>query len=861
MKKTNESSFDKTPIYIMKRLCLLFFILISTENAVLSYGMNYGLYIKASPSENIERTSLVLENNKSFKLYKEMTMSFDMFVREENAFGMVFRILTKDNENIDLSIDIKAGKRYPMLVINESLNTLSKEIKYNTWIPVSITLSASKNEINFSYDNEKLILPHNVSKIKSVQISFGVSPFSNLFPNYTIYDIASVNIRNIKLFDRDELKRYWKLEKNEDTVSHDSITQTPAIINNPKWLIDDYSSWKRIYSKTLNENSLFTYRSDKHLLYLVPVDRKEIIVFDAVQNSETVITTKNSYTNPYCLNQLIYDNLKDELYIYNLKDKVVYTLSFQDLTWKPINKSVYEKGGNYWNNSTVYSPTDSTLYSFGGYGYLKFNNDLVCLNVYNNTVYKVILDQITPRFYPSTVKLGNTLYVFGGKGSQSGHQEISPRNYYDLYSVNLSTYEVNKLLEILNPKDELLLGENMIYDEKEKCFYLVTDINILTLMKIKEGQNNYEELSLPIPEYLPYSYTHRNLYLSESGKKFFALANTGAKDGKYVIDIYSLDYPPLELKSNTEIENQTQDKTSFLLLMIAILLILIVLVTGIYFILKKRKTYSDGENDDSLTFAVDKENEEVYYDFSKHSVCLLGGFNIIDKNGWNITKQFSPLLKNLFLFLILYGAKENNGVSGKKLNQIFWPDKDYVSAKNNRNVYLGKLRSALEKVGQIEIIYTDGVWNITWGENIFCDYLESLKLLSRIRDRKLPEITDIYKLLEILHRGSLLPNTELEWVDDYKRDFSNFVIDVLTELSQNADIPLSDDSKLKIADILFMHDYLSEEALYLKCSIYVNSGKKGIAKNVYESFAKEHFTLLGTKYKKQLSEVISRGNG
>ena len=71
------------------------------------------------------------------------------------------------------------GKRNPMLIINESLNTMPYEAKYDTWVPVTITLSRSKNEIAFSYDNETITLPHKLSRAGNAQISFGVSPFLN----------------------------------------------------------------------------------------------------------------------------------------------------------------------------------------------------------------------------------------------------------------------------------------------------------------------------------------------------------------------------------------------------------------------------------------------------------------------------------------------------------------------------------------------------------------------------------------------------------------------------------------------------------------------------------------------------------
>jgi hypothetical protein len=61
---------------------------------------------------------------------------------------------------------------------------------------------------------------------------------------------------------------------------------------------------------------------------------------------------------------------------------------------------------------------------------------------------------------------------------------------------------------------------------------------------------------------------------------------------------------------------------------------------------------------------------------------------------------------------------------------------------------------------------------------------------------------------------------------------------------------------MKIADALFLHDPVNEEALSIKCSILYHSGKKGIANSVYTNFCKEHYHLLGIAYKHPLSDII-----
>lgn len=52
-----------------------------------------------------------------------------------------------------------------------------------------------------------------------------------------------------------------------------------------------------------------------------------------------------------------------------------------------------------------------------------------------------------------------------------------------------------------------------------------------------------------------------------------------------------------------------------------------------------------------------------YYDRSRASISLLGCFNVRDKDGNDITSNFTPRLKHLLILLILYT---------EKMRKVFW---------------------------------------------------------------------------------------------------------------------------------------------------------------------------------------------
>ena len=110
--------------------------------------------------------------------------------------------------------------------------------------------------------------------------------------------------------------------------------------------------------------------------------------------------------------------------------------------------------------------------------------------------------------------------------------------------------------------------------------------------------------------------------------------------------------------------------------------------------------------------------------------------------------------------------------------------------------------------------------------------------------------------MELLLRGVMLPNVEEDWVDSFKNDFSNRTIDFLTGLLRNSD--LSDTFLLRIADTLFQHDFINEDALRVKCSILYKQGKKGLAKTVYDAFCKDYQSSLGTSFPTSMLDLINR---
>lgn len=837
----------------------------------------YGLHIRSYPLQNSEFTSMALEDGKFIETKGEkITLSFNLWVRPDNVFGTVFRIITENNKNIDLLYSVSENdKRFPILVTGDAVHPIQKEARREIWTSASITLDPKDGNITVLYDSLQInVKDPDLKGTQGLRIAFGYCPFEG----FSLADVASVNLKDISIKRGTEEIRQWKMARHNKEICYDEISHIPATGKNTSWIIDQYITWKKIHSQHFSSSPSIAFDPLVGTFYMA-TDKRKLYVFHTDERVTDTIQVKGGEFAANYPNQLIYIPQHRQLLSYNLNENLFSAFDPVTQSWKGMQAPVLEH--DYWNNTLAYNPANSSLISFGGYGHYHYNNKLVISYPYDDMPQRQLnLTNIHPRYSCSSVIVDSTLYIFGGRGCPSGRQELSPRNYYDLYSVNLLTQQVNKLWEAPQaPADgDFQPCENMIYDSEKDCFYLFCTQQGGTLMKINAQSPHFEAMSLPMGLKLESQYIYSNLYYSPKQKKLYVAVHQAEVSGKADLDIFELNFPPIPISDfkQPDIATDKADQSGYSYLWYIIGGLLIIGGTGAFYYKKKRdevrRIKSSGKAKESPVTKTSqtegthsllpKEKSDIKiempintsdptfqnYDFSRKCVCFFGGFRVVDKDGNDVTALFTPTLKALLILLILHTGKDPKGIIGHKLIQLLWYDKAEESAKNNRNVYMSKLRGLLEKVGDIKILNQNGFWSIQFEGDTLCDYQEALHLYKSNSSQNLE------KLLELLLRGMMLPNVETDWIDAFKNDFSNDTIDLLCKLLKQED--LSDTLKLKIADTLFQHDYINEEALCVKCRLLCQQGKKGLAKTVYDAFCKEYAASMGADYKYSLMEII-----
>lgn len=835
---------------------------------------DYGLSLKSHSVPGIERTTLYLDDNQPFSIKNDFIISFQMYVRaNEHDFGTILHLHTNTNQFIRFSFVAGEERHFPALVLNEGIININSPIEREKWLDVSLHLRLKDNVIEIDYDNKKISAMAPLQGVKSVTALFGQ------MKEY-LSDVAPIDLRNVTITQDGKQIREWKLWKHNDTVCYDEIEGAVARAIHPVWLIDNHIEWKLVHQAKIPGKLDVAFNAREALFYLVR--SQSIDVLDENGTLQKEIAIRGGYPAVEFPNHLLYDTLSNKLVSYYPKKGITSRFSFDTERWSNEIRNT-EEASNY-NHARTFNPADSSFYFFGGYGFYQYRNDLYRMKYSTNQIEQVEYERpLYPRYSAAMAIVGDELYIFGGRGNKYGKQELSSHYYWGLCAINLKNKQSRIVWQKNQPQEEgTIMASTMYFEPSDSSFYAVSTNKGGVLWKISMKDSVYSEVSKPIYNESTYQDSDFSLYTSPSHGKLFLVLDKILSNHTHELAIYSINMP---LVNEVDIRQSTAGESinnRWYLYAIGILLLLVLAGFVLYrfkyngknkkapatkkgtekTVATTGKVQSQSDVPESKTIPKKEwmqESETIftetvnYYDRSRASISLLGCFNVRDKDGNDITSNFTPRLKHLLILLILYTEKNAQGILASKTTEILWPEKEETAARNNRNVNLRKLRVLLESIGDMEVMIENNFLRIKWGTGVFCDYHTLITCTKQFEQEKSEELLN--RILEILLYGPLLPNTILDWLDDFKDDYSSYSIDLLKNL---LDIEISrnhQDMIIRLADIMFLHDPLNEEALAAKCSVLVTQGKKGIARNLYDRFCKEYHDSMGEPYKVPFADL------
>lgn len=862
------SSFYKDT---MKRyLYYYFFIIYFTYPSFLS-GQNitdYGLRFFSHEVNKDLRTSLNIHPGP--QVAKGFTLSFTMhLIENREKFGYIFRLVADDKEAIDLisnshptfghSLTLVEGNK-PTAIFFELAK--SPEIKKGSWVDVRATFEPLTHKVSIAINGEKLTDTLFLTNFSNIRLCFG----ANEYGKFSTSDVPPIEIRDLKIYDYNKkLLRHWEFRQHLGNIVYDQVEKQPLTVQNPIWLIDEHTRWRKraVFYTALHPQ--ITFRSDSASVLAVTSDTLYSY------SLERAVLAKKKYRRgtifPVHNNQVIFHPFYKELWQYDLRKNRIARYNFLTNSWD--NGDQVAKEPQFWHHNKFISPRDSSLFIFGGYGNFTYKNLLQRFDQTKNKWDTIpAAGSIKPRYLSASgpgVNLSEIL-IFGGYGNGSGKQELSPQKLYDLYSLDLTNNTFTKRWEMEGKEENFVVANSLVLNKEDSSFYALCFpihkyASFLYLRKFSLASPENSITGDSIPYFFHDTKSYGDLFYSEATRELVAVTCFPSAENLTEITVYTIAYPAISRQAAMQLTAATPNSKNYkwlYILLPAATILAILLIAGNRKRKKSVETKPEISKEPILVVPVKQNTKSndinVAEAVSQPAINLLGGLQVIDKNGINITSNFTPALKQLLVMLTLYTSKNGKGISSVQLKNLLWPDKTEESARNNRGVSIKKIRTLLAELGNASVINESNHWLLALDENIFCDFSFLQQAITGVARLSAKESIPF---IEVASKGGLLPDMENEWLDSFKSDYASRMIDAMLILADNIEIKSDPTTLITISEVIFLQDPLNETALKIKCKELFKLGKYTVAKSVYSSFISEYGATLGADYKLTFEEVIS----
>ncbi|HWK04765.1 MAG TPA: hypothetical protein VNS58_14090 [Puia sp.] len=862
----------------------LYFFIISVFFSCPVLAQSFGLGFFGHEVVQDRRTSLDLTPDEAFCFRQNFEISFELSFLPgyTDYFGYILRLIRNDRQNIDLIYDkvpvrdghfrMISGDKPPSISF-----TLDSSHLFQCWNKFRLQFDFAKDRLIF-YSDKGVFIQNDIGLAKGdcFRISFGASPYQP----FKTTDVPPMKIRNIRIAEGTKSQYYWPLNERTGLFALDTLHQNKAVVINPLWIKNTHYEWKMVKKMVIDGPASVAFDPKTETLFLVGTD--SLTQYSIAHSSFKTTAYKSGDLSLQLGNQSVYAPFTASLYNVYLDQPLVTRFDFTSGRW---DKKYEPHDINFWHLNKFCSPKDSSLYFLNGYGHLHYKNDVYQYHIPTQQLRKVPAkgDFLTPRYLAAlgTNEAGDSAYILGGYGSSSGQQILNPKNLYDMMLFDVKRKTFKKLFELKAGKEEFAFANSLVINERQKEFYGLVFNNdkynsSLQLVKGSLARPSFQLMGNKIPYQFHDIESFSDLYFSPVTNKFISVTFLEDSTNHTVASIYTLDGAPVpEETALTEAPPKSTPYYTY----IALLLFLTLTGLSVRWLVRRRKANmptakaSLPENNtagqqvgilpgntmlqkDSGPTSYEAPPDKDPADQShKAAIFLFGDLQVFDKEGNDLTRPFSPLLKELFLLILLYSIKNGRGISSEKLNEILWFDKSEKSARNNRSVNIAKLKSILDKMGGCELSKDTGYWKIDIKSGLVTvDYQEYLSI---VNNKKVLDKHRVTALAGITKRGGFLNNVEYPWLDPFKSEVSNHVID--TYLHFAGSVITSDDPEfiITLADYIFYFDAANEEAMQLKCKALVYLGKHSLAKQSYESFVKEYKSIYGEDFGKDFQKCIS----
>lgn len=810
----------------------------------------YGLRFNGNDKEIESRTSLKLLplSQKTFK--NKFDLSFDLSFYDPSSIGYICRFIYKEEElslyyfpySYDEFCYFDIISNHDNRIIH--LPILREKIQQGNWQKFKLSFLPEKDSIYLAVDNVKRSGKYNFLKGYKPDVVFG---FHGANPDLPFMCIKDIGIKDHK----NNLVSQYQLKEYEGNFTLDEISKNKVPVRNPSWVAKDRYFWKEC--KRFNSNLVadFCYNDKTNQVYLIGSD--SLMIYDVATNKLSSCRYKNQFPVAKDHYHSIYNLHKNRIvvYVFNDLSPERNAIGFAELDldcYEWVNIEVSRNRPKSLQHSAMLAEDIEYPIAFGGYGSFTFHDKFIAIDPVSKSWEEVPFsgDTISPRMYPAiSQNQDGVYYLFGGFGNLTGPQVLGGYHFTDLYSIDTNNKEVKKIWEF--PKmDEKFVGSNSMYFNKEDkylyalCYGHHLVDSPLKLLKISTQKPSYEIVADSIPFASEEILTEAHLYYSKESKKLIAAIREDVNKEHASFRIYTLNFPPINRMNNLE-ENSYGNKKIYFSYLFVFLLLLV--SASILFLIKKRR-HSHISTDvtwdyENIKTAVPKTNAIIFF----------GDFLVRNNMGKDVTHLFPPRLQKLLCLVLLSQIRNEKGINSKEISRIIWPDKDSFQAKNIRSVSFSQLRTALQDVDGIDVVYENKFWKVKYSNEVFIDLIHLVTISKSILEVDIQQLIgdELRKFFVYTSRGQFMPSVHEEWMDNFKSEIETKLVDVISIVLKFCSKSKNNDLGILAANVMLGIAPFSEEAIKSKTKFLKNQGRLQAAKNAYTSFIKNYENNFGSQ--------------
>lgn len=830
-----------------KTLLVLLFLSVLSFN---SYGQNYGLGISTPDFVQENNTSLDLSPINQICLDGNFEVSFDISaLRPSDYNGYIVRIIEDNDRNFDLIYNILNIENPFQIIIGDHGTKINFNILpdhfYKRWNKITIKFNTDKGILIVSDGHRSYVQGGlRLKKRGCYKLLFGANRDKVFKTNLAL----AAKYRNIRIINNGIIKYHWPLDEHHGEVAHELINGKNGRVKNPFWMASTHQNWKRVAAFTVKGLASTAFDSKGESLFIIGQD--SLFTF-SLRNAVLSATSNQGKIEAELGTQSIYNPVNNKLYNFVPYLQKIGRYSITNQKWD--KKLPLWNRTDYFYATKVISQRDNSMYVFGGFNAFKFKNEVKRLSLETERWEDVKPkgDSFTPSYLSAlgSNRQGDTIYLLGGYGSANGSEMVNPKHIYSMMRFTTKDRSFRKLYDLKNEGEDFVFASSLVIDSSSKTYYGLVfphDKNNSHLRLIKGSVKNssFKYIGSAFPYRFYGDFSFADLYYCPDSKKFVAVTLLVVVGFQTQVKIYTLEGPPLEaLKSSSPAKHYT---SSWLFIGLAIFVAL--LCGGLVLYLHRRKRHIS--TDDQIE---DLEPHKKLSVSHRNTIFLFGDFQIFDRDGADITKLFTPLLKELFLLLLVNSVKNGRGLYAEKLDEILWFGRSEQSVRNNRSVNMAKLKSILESIEHCQLLKEAGYWKLEFDYEFW--YVDYHSYLDLIQAKEKHDEQHIRLLFELAQRGNFLSNHNYEWLDQFKAEISNEVIDVFLIYAHSAKAH-NPEFLIQIANFVFNFDQVSEEAMIIKCRALSSLGKHSLAKKAFEVFIKDYRLIYNEDFNKTFNEII-----